>query len=433
MVAIASLAEGVACASCVAAVVGLVVARSPASLGAWGMDVHRVITRRAIERLPPNLRPFFAAQIGLHRRARRRSGSLAHRRTARRPRRRGSESLPRHRRARRAGAVRERAARLGRVRREVRRRPREPRRAPAVAHARRSTRAWSRRSRTSARAPRRTPPTTRAISSAVLSHYVEDAHVPFHAIGNYDGQLTNQRGIHSRFETDARAPQPADADARARDDHADSEHPRLHLRDADRQPGARREPSSRPIATPPRGREVYDDAYFGAFFAGARAGLEQRMSEAASAVASAIVERVGPGRQARRCPSAARALRRGSVAERPRPHGRLPRAGRRRSPRALLRARGPRAARPTIRRRRRTGPRKRSPRSTGARSREGEEARRNAGSTPPRPRRGRVRRWMTSQACGSRGRAAAALAPAARVGRRAGLSGRRSARRGRAR
>ena len=38
--------------------------------------------------------------------------------------------------------------------------------------------------------------------SAVLAHYVEDAHQPFHAVSNYDGQLTGQRGIHSRFETE---------------------------------------------------------------------------------------------------------------------------------------------------------------------------------------------------------------------------------------
>ena len=38
--------------------------------------------------------------------------------------------------------------------------------------------------------------------SAVLAHYVEDAHQPFHGVANYDGQLTNQRGIHSRFETE---------------------------------------------------------------------------------------------------------------------------------------------------------------------------------------------------------------------------------------
>jgi hypothetical protein len=38
--------------------------------------------------------------------------------------------------------------------------------------------------------------------SAVVSHYVGDAHQPLHAALNYDGQLTNQHGIHSRFETD---------------------------------------------------------------------------------------------------------------------------------------------------------------------------------------------------------------------------------------
>jgi hypothetical protein len=36
--------------------------------------------------------------------------------------------------------------------------------------------------------------------STWLGHYVSDAHVPFHATANYDGQLTGQRGIHVRFE-----------------------------------------------------------------------------------------------------------------------------------------------------------------------------------------------------------------------------------------
>jgi hypothetical protein len=38
--------------------------------------------------------------------------------------------------------------------------------------------------------------------SSVLSHYVADAHVPFHAVINYDGQMTGQQGIHARFETE---------------------------------------------------------------------------------------------------------------------------------------------------------------------------------------------------------------------------------------
>lgn len=35
-----------------------------------------------------------------------------------------------------------------------------------------------------------------------LSHYVADLHQPFHTTENYDGQLTGQVGIHSRFESD---------------------------------------------------------------------------------------------------------------------------------------------------------------------------------------------------------------------------------------
>lgn len=34
-----------------------------------------------------------------------------------------------------------------------------------------------------------------------LGHYVGDAHVPLHTTRNYDGQLTNQKGIHALWET----------------------------------------------------------------------------------------------------------------------------------------------------------------------------------------------------------------------------------------
>jgi D-aminopeptidase len=33
-----------------------------------------------------------------------------------------------------------------------------------------------------------------------LSHYVADAHMPLHAVVNYDGQLTGQKGVHNRWE-----------------------------------------------------------------------------------------------------------------------------------------------------------------------------------------------------------------------------------------
>ena len=37
--------------------------------------------------------------------------------------------------------------------------------------------------------------------AADLGHYIGDAHVPLHATANYDGQLTNQRGLHSLWES----------------------------------------------------------------------------------------------------------------------------------------------------------------------------------------------------------------------------------------
>ncbi|HVZ55014.1 MAG TPA: zinc dependent phospholipase C family protein [Chitinophagaceae bacterium] len=37
--------------------------------------------------------------------------------------------------------------------------------------------------------------------AADLGHYIADAHVPLHTTINYDGQLTNQRGIHDLWET----------------------------------------------------------------------------------------------------------------------------------------------------------------------------------------------------------------------------------------
>lgn len=38
-------------------------------------------------------------------------------------------------------------------------------------------------------------------SAADLGHYIGDAHVPLHTTKNYNGQLTNQRGIHALWET----------------------------------------------------------------------------------------------------------------------------------------------------------------------------------------------------------------------------------------
>ena len=40
-----------------------------------------------------------------------------------------------------------------------------------------------------------------ALTTSILGHYIADAHVPLHTTENHDGQSTNQRGIHSRWES----------------------------------------------------------------------------------------------------------------------------------------------------------------------------------------------------------------------------------------
>ena len=39
-------------------------------------------------------------------------------------------------------------------------------------------------------------------AAGALAHYVEDLHMPLHVVKNYNGQLTNQHGVHQRFEDD---------------------------------------------------------------------------------------------------------------------------------------------------------------------------------------------------------------------------------------
>lgn len=38
--------------------------------------------------------------------------------------------------------------------------------------------------------------------AADIGHYIADLHMPLHTTSHYDGQLTDQRGVHRRFETD---------------------------------------------------------------------------------------------------------------------------------------------------------------------------------------------------------------------------------------
>jgi hypothetical protein len=260
----------------------------PVTTGAWGMDVHRLITARALDGMPPEIKPFFAAE---------REFIIEHSvdpdlwRIMDLRGDRGDEppnhfldldfeegstppfvNIPRDYDAyvKKYGAGP--AARYGRL----------PWRAEEVYN----RLVASFRDIAKPGAPYAADNARYAL--AVLAHYVEDAHQPFHAALNYDGQLTNQRGIHARFETElilrnakslTLAPVKAVVISGFRDyifkTLIDSQALVEGILAADLK------------AT--QGREFYDDAYFDALLKGSRATAERRLSEAASGVASAAL------------------------------------------------------------------------------------------------------------------------------------------------
>jgi hypothetical protein len=124
--------------------------------------------------------------------------------------------------------------------------------------------------------------------SAVLAHYVADAHQPFHAVLNYDGQLTNQHGIHARFEDEL----PTRFASRLTYAPA-APRPILETRDAMFDALASGAALVEGLLAADRraaeGRSEYDDKYYAAFFSAAQPVLERRTSEAITAVAGVIM------------------------------------------------------------------------------------------------------------------------------------------------
>lgn len=125
--------------------------------------------------------------------------------------------------------------------------------------------------------------------TAVIAHYLEDSVQPFHAVANYDGQLTNQRGVHARFETElagrywSRLTHPRvvvspvpDIKAFIFDNVTSGARLSRTLLEADRRAAA--------------GTTTYDAGYYERFFRDARPVLETRLAAAANAVASVIVQ-----------------------------------------------------------------------------------------------------------------------------------------------
>ena len=124
--------------------------------------------------------------------------------------------------------------------------------------------------------------------SAVAAHYIQDAHQPFHATENYDGNMTGNSGIHSRFERDLieryesrlkLTPAPVKTFANARDVAFEALLSSYLLVD----------PVLKADKEAIGARDTYDDAYFDAFFVKVEPILEQQLSAAITATASLIV------------------------------------------------------------------------------------------------------------------------------------------------
>ena len=123
--------------------------------------------------------------------------------------------------------------------------------------------------------------------SAIIGHYVADAHVPLHAVLNYNGQLTGQTGIHNRWEDElflryqkqlVIKPGPLKPIQHERDFIFETLLESFQL--ADEVLAADKEAIGN--------RDVYDDRYFETLFARTRPVLEKRLSDAITAVASII-------------------------------------------------------------------------------------------------------------------------------------------------
>jgi hypothetical protein len=124
--------------------------------------------------------------------------------------------------------------------------------------------------------------------SAVASHYIQDANQPFHATNNYDGQLTGNTGIHARFERDLierfqsrlmlvpETPTPI-------------RNPRDAAFDALLEGRTQVEAILKADTQAAMGKDVYDDDYFEKLFAAVKPILERQLSRSITATAGVII------------------------------------------------------------------------------------------------------------------------------------------------
>ena len=260
----------------------VVASLAPTPASAWGFAGHQLIMRRAIELLPPELKPFFE----------RHRDEVVVRvtdpdlwRTA------GWEDDPNHfmnfgmkelgqypftELPREYGAALEKfgaslLTRIGRL---------PWREAEEFGNLRRGFEAF--------KGDGQYAPGNVVLFSAVASHYIQDAHQPFHATNNYDGQLTGNHGIHARFERDLierfesrltlepAAPRPITNPRDAAFDVLLSSYKLV-------------DPILKADTAAVAGKDTYDNDYFETFFTKVRPILEQRLSESITATAGIII------------------------------------------------------------------------------------------------------------------------------------------------
>jgi hypothetical protein len=123
--------------------------------------------------------------------------------------------------------------------------------------------------------------------SAWITHYVSDGNQPLHTVMNYDGQLSGQQGVHTRFESMLFeryrtrlqiAPRPMAPIRNPRDFMFDT------IIEGTTLVPAILTADKAAIGT----RDVYDEAYYEAFYRDAHAVLEQRLSRAIASSAAMI-------------------------------------------------------------------------------------------------------------------------------------------------
>jgi hypothetical protein len=123
--------------------------------------------------------------------------------------------------------------------------------------------------------------------SAIIGHYVADAHVPLHSVLNYNGQLTGQTGIHNRWEDELflryRQQLVLKPAAPKRIQH-ERDYIFETLLESSQLVAAVLAADKEAIGD----RKVYDDPYFEALWARTRSVMEQRLSQSIAGVASMI-------------------------------------------------------------------------------------------------------------------------------------------------